>query len=836
MSLSIKNEFENTQRFIKSNINLLEKYKCFISQFEENENKIIDSLEDFKNKYEKYIDIERFSIPIIGVIDSGKSSFLNFLLGINCLEMNSDITTKCVVIIRHKKDLEENERYIYPVIIKERIKDYYIFEKDESKKSEDLNKMISERNELIKNSEDIPNVEDFFLIIEAKIPLFMKENENLGDYFEFLDIPGLDEDKKNSNSFKHSHYFNEIIMPKIAGVSLFSIFIFDAGRYMGEKCPEIYKEYIDKYFPKNFDNSFFILNKIDKLDNEEEGKKKFIDNMLVDKLKIDKNNPNIHIQFLSCLKLTSESKKYEDFFHYLEYLLINSKDKNQTNFLVYLRAKMKEEFKLDLKTLIKEEPATKELEEINNKLQKLEQSRRRSYFQTFLKPKDYYKYSVAFNEINLKNSTKLYNLKIEKYKDLFNAFNKSFNNSFSIFIKIQSDESLKDKIKQMGSFIDKMANSTKEEQKKTQEYIESLYNGLVENSKLTIDQFQNLRPIVEKLYHLSKNITAFKTLMDDFNLIEFYIQKDKKLRIPFLGGYSAGKSSILNCIIGKEILPVGNEVTTRNGIVIRNNDENKYILSETKFIPKGEYYCFEEGKVLYNCDESNYKDIYDFLDNKNKDQKIIKKEDMFYLLSVPIMLFKKLNFEKDILNKIELIDYPGINVGENRIEMEVFNPLMTLSDSFIFVNNCDLINNQGIIITIKKIVCAIEQRQMYQNYNSFLFVINKIDESNNNNIDLENVKRKIKHILFEENKSLVDIFKIKEKQDISISLFSCLFFKNYLVFYEKIKDFENYIKSIIEEIKIEKEEEEENYDLIDEIKNNINYVLELYYKKKIRIN
>ena len=57
-------------------------------------------------------------------------------------------------------------------------------------------------------------------------------------------------------------------------------------------------------------------------------------------------------------------------------------------------------------------------------------------------------------------------------------------------------------------------------------------------------------------------------------------------------------------------------------------------------------------------------------------------------------------------------------------------------------------------------------------FNSFLFVINKIDESNNNNIDLENVKRKIKHILFGENKSLVHIFKIKEKQDISISLFS----------------------------------------------------------------
>lgn len=47
----------------------------------------------------------------------------------------------------------------------------------------------------------------------------------------------------------------------------------------------------------------------------------------------------------------------------------------------------------------------------------------------------------------------------------------------------------------------------------------------------------------------------------------------------------------------KKILPEGNQVTTRKIIVIRNGDENKYVLSETNFVKTNEdYYCFEDGK------------------------------------------------------------------------------------------------------------------------------------------------------------------------------------------------------------------------------------------------
>ena len=119
---------------------------------------------DFKNKYERFKDIKRFSIPIIGLISCGKSSFLNFLLGMNCLESGDDIITKCVVIIRHNRELEPNESYIYSVKFIERSKGYYDFEKDEETKSKDIIKKIKERNDLIKNSGEntIPKNEEFF--------------------------------------------------------------------------------------------------------------------------------------------------------------------------------------------------------------------------------------------------------------------------------------------------------------------------------------------------------------------------------------------------------------------------------------------------------------------------------------------------------------------------------------------------------------------------------------------------------------------------------------------------------------------------------------------------
>ena len=60
---------------------------------------------------------------------------------------------------------------------------------------------------------------------------------------------------------------------------------------------------------------------------------------------------------------------------------------------------------------------------------------------------------------------------------------------------------------------------------------------------------------------------------------------------------------VLNCIIGKKILPEGNQITTRKIVVIRNNEEEKYTISKTRFVRTNEeYYNFEDGEIIEDID------------------------------------------------------------------------------------------------------------------------------------------------------------------------------------------------------------------------------------------
>ena len=767
---SYEKPFKDTIKYIKENISLLEKNEDFIGKLEEKEREEFKNLEDeFKNKYERFKDIKRFSIPIIGPISSGKSSFLNFLLGMNCLESGDDIVTKCVVIIRHNKDLEPNERYIYSVNFNERSEGFYDFEKKEEAKSDDINRIIKERNELIRNSgeNEMPKNEDFFLILEANIPLFRGENAKFGNFFEFLDLPGLDEGEDDSTSFKSSNFFKKNILSKIACNSLFSILIFDAQKYKRGENRKLFRDYIKTYFPKNYDNSFFILNKIDLMDDKEEEKKIF-ENELIDKLAVNLKDPKIkiHLQYLSCQNLTKEIKKYENFQSYLKYLLTEN-DKGETNFFKHLKEKMAEDFKdlkFDVTKIKKDEPNAEQKDNIRENIRELKMQK--SHFSAYLGVKDYFNYSKAFDELNeksKKNEKENYEEKTKKYQELYNDFKESFYNSMNNFLNIPNDKEMVNRIKNIVKCIDQISEKNKDTIIKTQKYLDILYQDLNKNIKMTMDQY-NLKPLVEKLSEEGKGLTTFENLKKEFELLEFFIKKDKKLRIPLFGGYSTGKSSLLNCIIGKKILPEGNQVTTRKIIVIRNNEENKFTLSKANLVPTNdnEYYCFEDGEVIENLDTPEK--IYKFLQKENENK---NDDNMFYLLKAPIFLFKKMNLSKEILNKIEFIDFPGIDAAEPKIN-EIFNNLADLSDTFIFVNECNLIKNQDNIKIMQRIFNRIENRRFHFDYNSCLFVLNKADEDKN--INKGKKKKEIEEIMFGGNKnnSFFDFFKKKENPQISI--------------------------------------------------------------------
>ena len=438
---NLERQFKNTLKYIQENINLWNnEFKYKLGEKEYDEFQFLK--EKFKQKYEKFKDIKRFSIPIIGMISSGKSSFLNFLLGMNCLEKDDDIATKSVVIIRHNKNLKIEEKYIYSAIIKERHEGFYNFEIDEKTQSKELNKVVKERNDFIKNTEeDKLKKEDFFLIIEANIPLFSDKNSIYGDFFEFLDLPGLDEGEKESTSQKSSNFFKKYILPKLACNSLFSILIFDAGKYMTGENPIITKNYLDAFFHQNYSNSFFIMNKIDLMDDEEKEKKIFEEEMLKNKLKVNINDKTIHIQYLSCKKLTNEIKKFDDFQSFLKFLLIEGNKEKKTNLLIYLKENLTKDFQIDISHIGDASPTDVQKKNFLEKIKELKAEN--STFTRYLNTKEYHNYSIAFTkkieELKIQENQNK-QIKSEKYKELFEEFNKSFNDSMNYFLIYQMTE------------------------------------------------------------------------------------------------------------------------------------------------------------------------------------------------------------------------------------------------------------------------------------------------------------------------------------------------------------------------------------------------------------
>ena len=217
-------------------------------------------------------------------------------------------------------------------------------------------------------------------------------------------------------------------------------------------------------------------------------------------------------------------------------------------------------------------------------------------------------------------------------------------------------------------------------------------------------------------------------------------------------------------------------------------------------------------------------------ENKNND-------NMFYLLTAPILLFKKMNLSKEILNKIEFIDFPGIDVNEPLID-DIFNKIVELTDTFVFVNECNLIKNKDNIKIMQRIVSRIESRRFNFDYNSCLFILNKADEDENkDNINMEKKKKEIEEILFGQGNNFsqnFDFFK-RKNPEISVSIFSSLYYLEYILFQDNIQDFERYINEKLEVILEEKKD-----DLIEQLDDKIYCQLltefENYENREVLIN
>ena len=737
---------------------------------------------EFEPKYLKYINIKRFAIPIIGRISSGKSTFLNFLLGLkDILQTDTKITTRFVCIIRYNEKAEKpkafnvklEERKLKINSKNDRLK--FNFEKGDEIKGKNIHEIIKERNEKISKSDPhtIKN-EEFFMIIEFKIPIFNEEKLiKYSEIFEFMDLPGLNQyDDGKINFFVHN------ILPIITPNVKFSLFIFDCLTLKDIDTLDIYKKYIN--LGNNNQNNFYIINKIDlsKNENEEEEFKKYI----IENCKISENENNF-IGTNSRL-LSLENEKYNNFDTYLNYkeTEINYDDEHEKDFVIYLKDEMEKEFNLKIEsTKINDSDSKKDtkrleifLSEYNNKLED-------KNFGGTLEIEDYLFFENIFKEKNVKGEKNS-----ETAKFFYKNLSKSFKASLDSFFDIEQYKN------SLNELMKKISSSTcdfykiLEEIKKKNDY------------KYSMQKIKEIKPIIQKLKELEPNNDFINGIQLGYDDLEAYINKDRKIRIAFLGVYSSGKSTIINTLIGKEILPTNNNECTKRGIIIRYHNKDIPELYETKFIEKNDYYCFKDSNNLI-CE--GYMKIKEKLFDMYKEN--VNFEDSFLVVKVKINLLDDLNLEDELKQKIEFIDFPGLNTENNFYQQNIFNHLMKFTDGFNFINKDDLIKDNSNVKALKDIINRIESRKFKFDLDTCLFILNNF--SNNTNFNSQQPKRELEEIFCHEINEKFGFWSTTKNQlnfnsnkELNVVQFNPKFYQTYMKFEKEISNFENFFISINE--------------------------------------
>ena len=600
-------QFKMKGQNIEQLANFLYQKEDIINEKIKNE-EILETIKLFNQKYTKFKNINRFCIPVIGKCNSGKSTFLNYLLHQKeILETKDDISTKFICIIRHDPSLSYPKIFQANIVLRDTIvindengekefKDVYNFEEgDEIEINENIEKIIIEKNKEL--NQESNNIKDYFLIMRINIPLFTEpELSQYSNCFEFMDIPGLNE---SSYSDKECLYLQKLFPYFIYNIK-FCLFIFDAGEYHSTDSKKVFNKTLSLLDNKEeiCKNSLFIFNKIDITENKELAIQNF-ENYLKEILKTEK------IDYISCSSklLLLNSFKFQNYLSYLEYIFNEAPLNENIDPNNHIILKLKEDFDInveenfdyEIKPDINQENEYKIFEE---KMQNI------TSFNSILNINDYFYYKNYFKENANKKDIKTIELKIKNSilsscKETINSYLdfEKFNNLMEIILS------------NLGIESEKIEDIKFNFKRRT---IISLKNP-------PLQIFDSFKIIIEKLKNLKKH-EFIEKITDECLFFENFLKKEIKIRIPAIGCYSSGKSSLINNIIGYNILPVSTEVSTNIGIIINYTNSIGDISLKKTCLKKSEnyiedYYYFKDSKEIIYSKLDFMKEVLSLMNN-----------------------------------------------------------------------------------------------------------------------------------------------------------------------------------------------------------------------------
>ena len=310
---------------------------------------------------------------------------------------------------------------------------------------------------------------------------------------------------------------------------------------------------------------------------------------------------------------------------------------------------------------------------------------------------------------------------------------------------------------------------------------------------------EKIKNIIDKLkkYSTEEDDNIISILNDYLAMIEKFILNYRKIYIPFIGVSSAGKSAILNCIVGYKLLPESPDECSTRGIIIEYSDDYDIVeLYETQIDYERNFYVFSpKCKVA-----EGYKDVMEYLKSLNYRY---SRDEMkhFYIVKTPIKSFDDFGFSDELKKRIIFVDMPGSDIKDNEFNRigknnrNVYEKLLSISSSFIYINKGRAINETSNQTILKKLYRNIQDFSKLGNSDylkACLFVVNLFTKLTNEDLNIENLKKDLSTILFNNQ---------EKYKEINSVFFNAKYFNNYLYCSILLNDHEALIAQFEEKYK-----------------------------------
>ena len=312
-------------------------------------------------------------------------------------------------------------------------------------------------------------------------------------------------------------------------------------------------------------------------------------------------------------------------------------------------------------------------------------------------------------------------------------------------------------------------------------------NNNIEEIKLNKNIINNIKCVIEKMEQSQFNGNEIKQVIKNMYSTIEYLEIYDVIFIPFLGPSNAGKSTIINDIIGEEVLPTELNECTKRGIIIRYSTENqkeinirKAIFRQTNFLGKEK--CYFEADNIITQGLKNVQDTLKGLNYEFTD----KQEDSFYYIRTKIKLFDDLGIDDNLKRLIYIIDFPGYGTN-NKFEQFLFNKVTSICNSFMFVIKNSLIKENHNQIALKNIFnqAKDQKNELSSGFvKTCLFILNNDDSQETSEDEIDKAKEDLSYLI-----------KNVKKDDLNVCFFNAKYYLNYLDNYNYFNNIQNTFKN-----------------------------------------